>query len=61
MRVGNCAVYASQRVVTDFTQCYFYHTIDLPGIGTVEGTWDLRAGLTAYSEISLSRGNACWM
>jgi hypothetical protein len=48
MRVGNCAVYASQRVVTDFTQCYFYHTIDLPGIGTVEGTWDLRAGLTAY-------------
>lgn len=28
--------------------CYFYHTIDLPGIGTIEGEWDLRAGAHNY-------------
>jgi hypothetical protein len=41
-------VYANPRLVTDLGQCDFYHTIDLPGIGTVEGHWDLRAGLRAY-------------
>jgi hypothetical protein len=44
----NRHIYASPRVVTDITQCYFYHTIDLPEIGTVEGNWDLRAGLHEY-------------
>jgi len=34
--------------VTDLSVCDFYHTIDLPGIGTVEGQWDLRSGLDAY-------------
>jgi SAM-dependent methyltransferase len=42
------AVYANPRLVTDLAQCDFYHTIDLPGMGTVEGHWDLRAGLGAY-------------
>ena len=35
-------------MVTDITQCYFYHTVDLPEIGTVKGNWDLRAGLREY-------------
>lgn len=48
MRPKNRDIYASPRVVTDITQCYFYHTIDLPKIGTVEGNWDLRAGLHEY-------------
>ena len=30
------------------TQCYFYHTIDLPESGTIEGNWDSRAGLHEY-------------
>ncbi|HEY4442105.1 MAG TPA: hypothetical protein VGN14_16725, partial [Candidatus Elarobacter sp.] len=28
--------------------CYFYHTMELPGVGTVEGEWDLRTGVDAY-------------
>jgi hypothetical protein len=28
--------------------CFFYHTIDLPGHGTIEGCWDLRAGFDDY-------------
>jgi hypothetical protein len=41
-------IYARPREVTDIDECYFYHTIDLPGFGTMEGNWDLRAGLTQY-------------
>ena len=29
--------------------CYFYHTIDLPNLGTIEGEWDLRPGIQLYS------------
>ncbi|MBK3400089.1 MULTISPECIES: hypothetical protein [Methylobacterium] len=36
------------RAVDDRAACTFNHTIDLPGHGTVPGTWDLRAGLDAY-------------
>lgn len=28
--------------------CLFYHTMDLPGVGTVTGEWDLRGGLDRY-------------
>jgi SAM-dependent methyltransferase len=41
-------VYAFPRVVTDPRECYFYHTLDLPGFGTVPGDWDLRAGVGHY-------------
>jgi hypothetical protein len=40
--------YAAPRTITDLGDCEFYHTIDLPGIGTIEGQWDLRSGLSAY-------------
>ena len=40
--------YATPRTVTDLSLCDFYHTIYLPGIGTVKGQWDLRSGLAAY-------------
>lgn len=29
-------------------ECYFYHRMDLPGVGTVGSEWDLRAGIGAY-------------
>lgn len=29
-------------------QCYFYHTTAIPGHGTVEGEWDLSAGIHDY-------------
>jgi hypothetical protein len=42
------AVYASPRVVTRLEDCFFYHTIEIPGYGLVEGPWDLRAGIADY-------------
>ena len=41
-------VYATPRVVERLEDCWFYHTIDLPGLGTVPGEWDLRGGLDDY-------------
>ncbi|OIN57012.1 class I SAM-dependent methyltransferase [Arsenicibacter rosenii] len=34
--------YAEPRYVSDLSDCVFYHTVDLPGFGTVDGEWDLR-------------------
>jgi len=42
------SVYASPRVLTDLSDCYFYHTMDIPGFGHVDGEWDLREGIDAY-------------
>ena len=41
-------VYAEPRIVTDLAECAFYHTVDLPGYGRVEGQWDLREGARDY-------------
>jgi hypothetical protein len=41
-------VFAEPRLVTDLDDCDFYHTIDLPGYGLVQGQWDLRAGIRSY-------------
>ena len=35
-------VFATPRAVADVTDCVFYHTMDLPGIGEVRGQFDLR-------------------
>ena len=40
--------FESPRDVRDVEDCYFYHTLDLPGIGTVEGQWDLRGRFDDY-------------
>jgi len=45
---GCAGIYAAPRVIEDIQQCYFYHTIDLPGHGTMEGDWDLRRGIRDY-------------
>jgi SAM-dependent methyltransferase len=39
---------APPRRITDRDGCFFYHTMDLPGVGTVPGEWDLRGGEDAY-------------
>jgi hypothetical protein len=36
------------RSVEDLADCSFYHTMDIPGVGHVEGLWDLREGIDAY-------------
>ena len=40
--------YAQPREITSLDDCYFYHTTDIPGRGTVTGEWDLRPNLDAY-------------
>ncbi len=42
------SLYATPRVVTDLTDCYFYHTVELPGYGLINGEWDLRRGIRDY-------------
>lgn len=41
-------LFATPRHVSDIADCYFYHTMDLPGYGRVGGEWDLRGGEDAY-------------
>jgi SAM-dependent methyltransferase len=35
-------LYAPSRTVASLEECHFYHSIDVPGYGLVEGEWDLR-------------------
>lgn len=46
---GSDDVYATPYDVTDPLECYFYHTMEIPGLGLVEGQWDLRDGVDAYT------------
>lgn len=40
--------YAAPREVHSLEECWFYHTVEVPGFGVVEGPWDLRAGVREY-------------
>jgi SAM-dependent methyltransferase len=40
--------YVSPRKVTSVADCIFYHTMEIPGHGLVEGLWDLREGPDEY-------------
>ena len=42
------STYAAPLEVSSPSECYFYHTTDLPGFGTIEGHWDLRDCIHAY-------------
>jgi SAM-dependent methyltransferase len=41
--------YVAPRTGVELGNCWFYHTIDLPGHGTIAGEWDLRAGIDDYT------------
>ena len=42
-------IFASPRKVRDLADCYFYHTMELPGHGVIEGKdWDLRGRVDQY-------------
>jgi SAM-dependent methyltransferase len=41
-------LYAKPIDVDDISSCYFYHTVDLPGIGLQKGEWDLRGDFDDY-------------
>jgi SAM-dependent methyltransferase len=42
------SVYAPPREVAGVDDCYFYHTMDIPGHGEVTGEWDLRGRENLY-------------
>jgi hypothetical protein len=41
-------IYATPRAVTNISECFFYHTMNIPGYGHVEGVWDLRESIRDY-------------
>ena len=41
-------IFATPRQIADLCDCYFYHEMDLPGYGHVEGEWDLRGKEQEY-------------
>ena len=43
------AIYARPRNISRLGECYFYHTMEIPGYGLVTGQWDLRNGIRAYT------------
>jgi SAM-dependent methyltransferase len=42
-------MYAEPRIVTDLSQCQFYHAMDLPGGQFGRGNWDLRNSFEKYT------------
>jgi hypothetical protein len=41
-------VYTVPRLVQNLDECYFYHSMEIPGYGAVTGEWDLRPGIGKY-------------
>jgi O-methyltransferase len=41
-------LYEQPQKIASVDQCNFYHSTDIPGVGLVEGQWDLRAGYADY-------------
>src|SRR3982074_21605 len=48
MRSSEAALLAEPRYVDSPDDCFFYHTMDLPGFGEVRGQWDLRGRFDEY-------------
>ena len=48
MRDNDEALLAEPRYVESPAGCFFYHTMDLPGLGEVRGHWDLRGRFKEY-------------
>jgi SAM-dependent methyltransferase len=42
------ALYTRPRTIESADECEFYHAMDLPGVGPIDGAWDLRAGVREY-------------
>jgi SAM-dependent methyltransferase len=44
----NNSLYESPQHIESVGDCNFYHSTDIPGVGLVEGQWDLRHGVDEY-------------
>ena len=42
------SLFASPRHIENLADCYFYHTMELPGLGVQHGHWDLRGRFADY-------------
>ena len=42
------SIYAEPQHVESLSDCSFYHTMDIPGHGTIRADWDLRPGVRDY-------------
>lgn len=42
------SLYATPKIVTDLEQCCFYHTLEIPDVGVVDGIYDLRESFDDY-------------
>jgi SAM-dependent methyltransferase len=50
MPADRTADFAAPRHVENTDDCFFYHTLDLPGFGEQKGEWDLRGRFADYSD-----------
>jgi len=41
-------LYEQPRKIASVDECNFYHSTDIPGVGLIEGQWDLRGGFHQY-------------
>ena len=41
-------IFAVPLKVEDVADCHFYHTMEVPGDGLMNGEWDLRGGVDDY-------------
>ena len=46
--MSNDNFFAVPRKVKGVSDCYFYHTMEVPGYGVMQGEWDLRSGIDEY-------------
>ncbi len=46
--MSDASIYVTPRDVASLDECSFYHTMEIPGYGLVEGAWDLRERLRDY-------------
>lgn len=71
MALDSASPYAVAKTVHDPQECIFYHTMELPGIGLVKGSWDLRPGIDDYLgkvafrgkralDVGTASGFLCW-
>lgn len=44
----NNSIYVTPKYVDNLDECSFYHTMNIPGYGLVEGDWDLRGDEERY-------------
>lgn len=45
---NNESLFAQSRAVESLDECYFYHTMELPRFGVMQGHWDLRERFDDY-------------